>query len=93
MSRLPDHLSPPAVVRYAQSATLECNACGATADATVHATCNCKAGFKSPMRRATEYAQQHPTASVREVAAQTSVGVATAHEAKARVRGGRTPTA
>jgi hypothetical protein len=87
MNRL---LDPPAIIRQVQSETMECTACGASADATVHATCNCKAGFKSKMQLATKYAEQNPTASVREIAERTGVGVATAHEAKAGVRH-RTP--
>jgi hypothetical protein len=44
------------------------------------------------LARAAEYAEQNPTASVREIAEQTGVGHGTAQEAKAGVRTDRTPS-
>lgn len=82
MSRLPDHLTPPAiveaVVRY------ECPKCGNN--------CQCGVPYVAKTARAAEYAAKNPTASVREIADQTGVGRGTAHRAKAGVPHGTLTT-
>ena len=59
------------VVRY------ECPRCGNS--------CQCGIPYSAKTVRAVEYAQQNPTASVREIVEQTGVGHGTAQRAKARV--------
>jgi hypothetical protein len=51
-----------------------------------NATCNCGVAYQPKSVRAAEYAQQHPTASVREIAEKTDVSIGTAHAAKAGVQ-------
>jgi hypothetical protein len=63
-----------------------CTGCGAE----TNAACNCGKAYVPKLERAAEYAEQHPTASVREIAERTGVGHGTAQEAKAGVRD-RTP--
>lgn len=74
MSRLPDHLNPPAIIetitRY------ECPKCGNN--------CSCGVPYVPKTVRAAEYAAQNPTASIREIAKETGVGHGTAQEAKKR---------
>ena len=60
------------VVRY------ECPRCGNS--------CQCGIPYSAKTVRAVEYAQQNPTASVREIAKQTGVSVGTAYGAKTRVQ-------
>ena len=76
MSRLPDHLPPPAIIetftRY------ECPECGTT--------CQCGKPYVPKTVRAAEYAAKNPTASVREIAKETGASVGTAHAAKAGVQ-------
>ena len=67
---------------------MECNVCGAEADAVFHPTCNCNAGFRSKRQVAAEYLEKNPTASVREIAEQTGVGHGTAQRAKTGVPSG-----
>jgi hypothetical protein len=61
-------------------ARLQCTKCGAEANAT----CNCGEPYK-PVEIAKDYVRKNPTASVREVAAQTGVSHASAQRAKSRV--------
>jgi hypothetical protein len=86
MSRIPDYLNPPAIKQ--SIVQLCCVGCGAEANAS----CNCGKPYVPKLKRATEYAEQNPTASVREIAQEAGVGHGTAQEAKARVRD-RTPDA
>ena len=65
---------------------MECNVCGKEADAVFHPTCDCNAGFRSQTRKAVEYAEKNPTASVRQIAKETDVSFGTAYQAKAGVQ-------
>jgi hypothetical protein len=80
MSRLPDHFPPPAIKISVQR--LACFDCGAE----TNATCSCGVAYlPKATERAAEYVQQHPTASVREIAEETGVGHGTAQRAKSGV--------
>ena len=81
MSRLPDHLNPPAIIETLTR--FECPKCGNN--------CSCGVPYVPKTVRAAEYAAQNPTASVREIAKQTGVGHGTAQRAKESVPRG-TPT-
>jgi hypothetical protein len=79
MSRLPDHLQPPAIKVAVQQ--LICTGCGAE----INAACSCGVHYAPKSQRAAEYIKQHPAASVREIAEETGVGHGTAQRAKAGV--------
>jgi hypothetical protein len=79
MTRLLDN--PPAFKISVQR--LACFDCGSE----TNATCNCGVAYlPKAAERAAEYAQQHPAASVREIAKETDVSVGTAYQAKAGVQ-------
>jgi hypothetical protein len=60
------------VVRY------ECPKCGNS--------CQCGVPYTARTERATKYAEQNPTASVRQIAKETGVSIGTAYQAKAGVQ-------
>jgi hypothetical protein len=61
-------------------ARLQCTKCGAEANAS----CDCGEPYK-PVEIAKDYARKNPTASIREISAQTGVSHASAQRAKSRV--------
>jgi hypothetical protein len=61
-------------------ARLQCTKCGAEANAS----CNCGEPYK-PVEIAKDYARENPTASIREISAQTGVSHASAQRAKSGV--------
>jgi hypothetical protein len=67
-------------------ARLQCTRCGAEANAS----CNCGEPYK-PVEIAKAYSRENPSASVREISAQTGVSHASAQRAKSGVSGD-TPT-
>jgi hypothetical protein len=62
--------------------TLVCTGCGAEAEAA----CDCHVGYEPKSVRAAKYAEQNPTASVRQIAKETGVSIGTAYQAKAGVQ-------
>jgi hypothetical protein len=63
-------------------ARLQCTKCGAQANAS----CDCGEPYK-PVEIAKDYARENPTASIREISAQTGVSHASAQRAKSGVSG------
>lgn len=76
MSRLPDHLPPPAIKISVQR--LECIACGAEANAT----CGCGVGYKPKGQLAAEAVAKAPEKSDRAIAAELGVGKDTVRRAR-----------
>jgi hypothetical protein len=62
---------------------MECNVCGAEADAVFHPTCNCNAGFRSKRQVAAEAIAQHPDKSDRAIAGEIGVDHKTVGRARA----------
>jgi hypothetical protein len=87
MTRLLDHLNPPAIKISVQR--LACFDCGSE----TNATCTCGVAYlPKAVERAAEYVEQNPTASVREIAKEADVSLGTAYNARSGVQSLNTST-
>src|SRR5262245_12000048 len=77
MSRLPDHLQPPAIQVAIQR--MICTGCGAE----TNAACYCGKAYVPKSIRAAEALEQHPEKSDRAIAAELGVGKDTVRRARA----------
>jgi hypothetical protein len=81
VSRLPDHLNPPAIVEQQKQSRFVCSACGSARD------CDCKA---FALERVVKYDKANPGQSTRQAAADLGIPKSTVSDARAVVRD-RTP--
>jgi hypothetical protein len=85
VSRLPDHLQPPAIKIAVQR--MICTGCGAE----MNAACNCGKAYVPVAQRVAEYDKANPGQSTRQAAADLGVHHSTVNEARKAAVGQPTP--